>query len=1083
LFIDQKFTVKSNLIFIYFIYFFIINKINQEHIKVFNVYNNILFVELKKPIDFEFFGIIKKKQVSEINKISNNYYLIQTNNIFIESKIHDNFLISNEKIFYLNDGIPKRMNKINFVKQIFLESLFFDGKKNLYQNLKFKHYKNKDDIKNINNQKFTFINLNFTPPVIKEIFYITRKNTFKPKYFFKKKNKTSVLKKTINQYFYEKNISFYIKNTKKTTSSFNAKNKTLSNIQRINILKLLNNYLFILSSKKLEKRQISGYRFLDFNKKQSLFFRIQSLKTKKTFLKIITPLTHNLFKFSPQYSLLNTFFFKNIEKNALLGITRGPVWPQKNQIIENRKIVNFKNNLKFQTKKFRKIDDFSTKTTFSLFLTKNKLIESLSDKSTQQNYINFSRKLVKIDFFTKNDFHYKLKTKLNFFELNGPQKKYVENWEFISIGSWLFITKFILFISIFFILKELYKEYGKEFINYLVEYGKTTQDDFEALKEQYFSHDSAFRVIKKTKKKIRDVAGIDFILPEIGEIILNLKKATQTGQLKKTTSKGFLLSGSPGNGKTLLVQAIAGESGIPVLIQSASLLINNKIQGQSHKKLKKIFHYAKEIGPAIIFIDEIDSLGKKRNNIFNNDIINKKQFNFLNYSNYEKNRSAGNLSRKTLFINNITDEKSSNENQSRNVELNILTQFLIEMDGIQNQQKFIVFGATNRIKTLDPAFTRPGRFDRIIILDNPSKKKRLQILKFYSKKRRIEKTVSWTYLLKKTKGLTASELASIMNESTIQSILNKTTHTIETIERGLNLITTFGGSKEKSIKNIKNISYYEAGKTIGCTFLNLRNENVLLTLTLINQKKNSRSDFLSNELNFDNKTKIELENLLIYFYLGIASEFILTKGKKSLHLQSKNYSNVFLNQDDLKNVEKIALFMIDKWYLYSINILVRKENQNLLKYKTENQTKSTRLLLNQIPLNNLKNYNTYQENGIPTNWQNSVTNKTTQINKTKIDWYRLYIPDPDEKIYNIEWIPPDVFFHTNSIEKTLSNQSTISYNTLYEIERDYFFHSLILNSYNKSFFKIENNREWVDYFATLLLKYGILRENQINNLF
>ena len=1074
--------------------FFIINQINKKNLKVFNIYKNILFIELKKPLEFEFFAVIKKKNISKLQNILNKQYVIQTKNIIIESKIYDNFFIPNKTIFYLNDHIPKKLNKINLVKQNSSSLLFFDEQKKLYNNLKFSNFEKQYTIENINNKKFEFktLNLEFNPSITKKIIHISKKNIDNPKDILTKKTKAPIFKKIINRFFYEKNIRFYIKNKKKTKRFSNFKGMRTTNFQKINILHLLNKYLFITNSKKIAKRKISGYRFLDFNKKQSLFFIIQNIKTKKTLLNILLPTTHSLLNFSIKDSLLNTFFFKNIEKNAFLGTSREHK-TQKNKIIDNRKVLNFQKNLKFQTKKFRKIDDFSTKTMFTLFLKDPNALKISNKKKSiktfsEQTSIDFSPEYIKIEFLNKNDFHYKIKTKLNFFY---SQKKYVENWEFISIESWLFISKFILFIYIYFLLKELYKEYGKEFINYLIEYGKTTQDDFEALKEQYFSHESSFRVIKKIKKKIQNIVGIDLILPEIGEIVLNLKKATQTGQLKKTASKGFLLSGSPGNGKTLLVQAIAGESQIPVLIQSASLLINNKIQGQSHKKLKKIFRYAKEIGPAIIFIDEIDSLGKIRKNVFNNGNKKKKQFDFLNYYNINNNEDALPLSTKHLFLQNNKKSKHPTEEQSSTVELNLLTQFLIEMDGIQNQQKFIVFGATNRLKTLDPAFTRPGRFDRIITLDNPSIHKRLQILKFYSKKRQIEKTISWKYLLKKTKGLTASELASIMNESTIQSILKKTTHTVETIEKGIKLITSYGVLKQKSIKNIKTISYYQAGKTIGYTFLNDSNKNVLVTIPLWNQKENSRSAKLLNSINFENKTKIELENLLNFFYLGKASELILTKGKKLIrsHTPAKNYFNVFLNHDDFKNIEKIGFVMLDKWYLFSITIPIRKENQNFLKYQIETEKNSTRLIsqsfFKQFKIKNgytLKNQNASQENGVIVYWQNFLTSKTAQINKTKTDWYRFYISDPDEKIYNIEWIPPDLFLHTNSIRKNLSNQSNINWNSLYEIERDFFFHSLILNSFNKSLFKIETNREWVDYFSMFLLRYGVLREDKITKI-
>lgn len=1067
--------------------FFQLKKIKEKNIININVYQNIILLNLKKPLTLNLVGIIEKTGFSKIKKIENKNFII---------KIEDVFYFSNNKTLqttninkislYKNDFVPKKINKIEcFDNEKKIENFFLE-KNNFTLRKNDKKVFNSENISKNKIKKFKFVENNNN----NKIFIVTAKQ-----------EKVSSKKiSSINEQFFDNSINkvFYINNISLNKEFTNTKKflkfqNQYNSIKKIDILKILEKNTKKYNTHKIQKRLISGYNYIDFNTYETVEFIKQRVKNKKNILKIILPTNLIIFNYSTKNILANKLLTLTTLKNGFFGTS---LKKKQNKIFSTQNVLNFQKNLKPQVKKFRKIDDFYSEKIFIKFVRTENIFDKKKELSLAKFDIDLEKYVGKL-FFNKKNIFYTIKKQPN---LAISQKHFIQNWEYISINSWIFITKFLLVLYISYFLKEIYKDYGRELISYLLEYGKNSQLDFENLKEQYFYKDSSFRIIKKTNKNIKNISGIDSLLPEIGEIILILRYSKQIKKLKKSTPKGFLLAGAPGNGKTLLVQGIAGESKIPVIIQSGSLLINTKDQG--HKKLKKIFRYAKSISPAIIFIDEIDSLGEKRKNILTNSSVNNKDIEFLYELDLPNNEylipkpifndiNIHKSSKKEFFESTKPestnfDEKSTADFETKKLKLNILTQFLIEMDGIENQTKFIVFGATNRLKTLDPAFTRPGRFNKIITLDLPSQKNRIQILKFYSKNRKIEKKISWSYLGKKTNGLTASEIASIMNESSIQAILKKTTHTIETIETGIDYITSYSNIKKKIIKNVLNFAYYQASKTIGLTFLNSKYTNLVISLSLWDRKKNTRHDKTYTTLFSQIQTKIELENLLLFFNLGKSTECIYQYGKKN-YIKIK-YSNSIISLEDRKIIQYISFLLVNRWYLYSINILLKEKNKNIGNYYSQNQTNYnlvlTKTLLQEFKvekINNLDTPSNYQEPGISINWQYNIGSQVGEIKKSLIDWYRLYIPDPEERISNIDWIPPDLYIHNNITLKNLSKQSTINYGSFYKIERDFLFHSIILNSFNLASLKIEKNRELIDYFATQLLRYGIIRDNEIRN--
>nr|YP_010733709.1 cell division protein [Gayralia brasiliensis]YP_010733783.1 cell division protein [Monostroma nitidum]WEG92980.1 cell division protein [Gayralia brasiliensis]WEG93054.1 cell division protein [Monostroma nitidum] len=264
-------------------------------------------------------------------------------------------------------------------------------------------------------------------------------------------------------------------------------------------------------------------------------------------------------------------------------------------------------------------------------------------------------------------------------------------------------------------------------------------------------------------------------------------------KFEKFIPKGVLLVGPPGTGKTLLVQALAGEATVPILIESGkTFTTDTKTQGS--EQLKDLFKAARDISPCVLFLDEVDTIGQKRENVLStafaatgekqNKIPNPlNRISFQNLLTNKKNSSAQITCLSNDLINesfsefnwdvlnplmrlqitknvNIKQTKETNHFQSQlenkinesserqKQDLELLTQLLCELDGLNKTQDIIVIGATNRPATLDTALTRPGRFGKVLYLDLPGKQKRLSLLKFYSRSR--NKT---DFLLKKSTGL------------------------------------------------------------------------------------------------------------------------------------------------------------------------------------------------------------------------------------------------------------------------------------------------------------------------------------------
>ena len=556
--------------------------------------------------------------------------------------------------------------------------------------------------------------------------------------------------------------------------------------------------------------------------------------------------------------------------------------------------------------------------------------------------------------------------------LNHFEGSFQQSWEPVTARSWLIVAQISFGLFVLQILQNFYTNYGKELISYFMDLIAHLGFLDESLKDDLGlgDNDKGFRLIRKVKKRFQDVAGIDNILPELGEIVWFLRNSGRAFNVGNILPKGILFVGSPGTGKTLLVQAIAGEAEVPVLIQSGSALVDPEQKEKGAQTLKNLFDQARQISPCIVFIDEIDTLGQSREGVMHNpmgadqliesigsnihstselhDFLPepkiKRDFDGSDNTLPGLNPEIPNLQQGQTteglpieHLQQITDKKQANQEK-----LSLLMQFLIELDGLKGRNGVVVIGATNRPEVLDSALVRPGRFDRILNLAYPGKQKRIEILKLYSKNIGIEKTISWDYLANRTVNLSAADLAAAMNQSSIKAILNNTCHTIETIEHGIDVITSYSTEKPQyqstTVKDpffVNRFAFYQAGKAVLHTLLSYHSNPVFLHLWP--KPKNTRLTFKKNLIEASKKlhNRAALEASLIGLYAGKAAELLSLS--KNFNFGSTNIETFDLSGG--KNASEIDDFNISYPYSSKISkegVGERKSTMKSFREETQN---------------------------------------------------------------------------------------------------------------------------------------------------
>lgn len=366
------------------------------------------------------------------------------------------------------------------------------------------------------------------------------------------------------------------------------------------------------------------------------------------------------------------------------------------------------------------------------------------------------------------------------------------------------------------------------------------------------------KVYVKSSEGIRfsDVAGEDEAKENLSEIVDYLHNPAKYREIGASMPKGILLVGPPGTGKTMLAKAVAGESNVPFFSMSGSEFVEMFV-GMGASKVRDLFKQAKEKAPCIVFIDEIDAIGQKRDG-----------------------RVGGN------------DEREQT-----------LNQLLTEMDGFESNNGVIILAATNRPESLDPALTRPGRFDRRVPVELPDLKGREEILKVHAKKVKLDESVDFASIARMASGASGAELANIVNEAALRAVREKRSYVTQAdLEESIEVVIA-GYQKKNAIltdQEKKVVAYHEIGHAIVAAKQN--NSAPVQKITIVPRTSGALGYTMQvEEGNHYLMSQEELENKIATLTGGRAAEELI------FHSSSTGASN------DIEQATKLARAMITRY--------------------------------------------------------------------------------------------------------------------------------------------------------------------------
>ena len=376
--------------------------------------------------------------------------------------------------------------------------------------------------------------------------------------------------------------------------------------------------------------------------------------------------------------------------------------------------------------------------------------------------------------------------------------------------------------------------------------------------------------------RFADVAGEDEAKENLQEIVNYLHDPSKYREIGATMPKGILLVGPPGTGKTMLAKAVAGESNVPFFSISGSEFVEMFV-GMGASKVRNLFDQAKEKAPCIVFIDEIDAIGQKRNS----------------------GQYGGN------------DEREQT-----------LNQLLTEMDGFEANNGVIILAATNRPESLDPALTRPGRFDRRVPVELPDLKGREEILKVHAKKVAIDDNIDFTTVARMASGASGAELANIVNEAALRAVRSGRSRVTQSdLEESIEVVIA-GYQKKNAILTDKEkwiVSYHEIGHALVAA--RQSHSAPVQKITIIPRTSGALGYTMQvDEGNHYLMNKAELENKIATLTGGRAAEEVkfgsITTGASNDIEQATRLARAMLTQYGMSSeFDMVALETVTNQYL------------------------------------------------------------------------------------------------------------------------------------------------------------------------
>ena len=426
------------------------------------------------------------------------------------------------------------------------------------------------------------------------------------------------------------------------------------------------------------------------------------------------------------------------------------------------------------------------------------------------------------------------------------------------------------------------------------------------------------KVYVKSAEGIRfdDVAGEDEAKENLTEIVNYLHDPSKYQEIGASMPKGVLLVGPPGTGKTMLAKAVAGEANVPFFSMSGSEFVEMFV-GMGASKVRDLFKQAKEKAPCIVFIDEIDAIGKKRDG-----------------------QIGGN------------DEREQT-----------LNQLLTEMDGFEGNTGVIILAATNRPESLDPALTRPGRFDRRVPVELPDLKGREEILKVHAKKIKVAEDVDFNKVARMASGASGAELANIVNEAALRAVRDgRKFATQADLEESIEVVIA-GYQKKNAImtdheKRI--VAYHEIGHALVAA--KQTNSAPVQKITIVPRTSGALGYTMQvDEGNHVLMSKEEIENKIVTFTGGRAAEEVVfgsvTTGASNDIEQATKLARAMITRYGMSDdFDMVALETVTNQYLggdaslacsaetqtkidQQVVALVKREHQKALDILRENRTK------------------------------------------------------------------------------------------------------------------------------------------------